>query len=125
MQIEDRKQTGVTIIAGFEEAFDATAAGRPTLARCTPYGVRAMESPLEQSGIKAMRYAKRCGYSAPWTANQLNRRGITRRGRLWTARSILWILKRYPDRKGTADDTGYLAELLDEIAEMKKNIENL
>jgi hypothetical protein len=115
MKTEDKKQIGVTIITAFETAFDQTEAERPTLAQCTPYGYRGMESPHEKAVIAAARYARRCGYSAPWTADQLNRRGITRRGRQWTGRAVQRILRGYGDRKGAAGTTLDLQAIFDDL----------
>ncbi|GEM_PF-1869790 len=111
--------------AAQENAYNEEQDGRPTLARSTPYGYRALGSMYEKGIITAMRYARRCGYSASWIANELDRRGITKRGQVWTTRAIRWILRPYKDIKGDTDDKGYLAYAFDQIAQMKKNIENL
>lgn len=105
----------------FDAAQDDIEGKYPHVARCVRYGFRAMESPHEQSVIRAARYARRCGKTAGWIADQLNRHRVKHRGRDWTARSIRWILRHYDDHKGKIEDKdGQMAELFRKTE--KKNL---
>lgn len=87
---------------------DEIAAKYPQFAKCTRYGFRVTESPREQAVIRAALYARGCGKSAGWIADQLNQRGNRHRGKVWTARAVCRILKHFDDRKGDTEENPWI-----------------
>lgn len=115
---------GVRCNAALEHALDQSEADRPKLATKLPFGYRLMQSPFEVSVIQAARYARNCGRSGRWIADELNRRGIRHKGKAWTVRAVCRILQG--ESKGKAADNEHLQTIFDDLenfAEFMKKTE--